>query len=312
MKLRPASSPPLFFYLLLLLLLLPVGGRSNRRGERVSSAHGIQFDIIRQRTTVHESIVHTLVLMAASAALPIARAVSSTEYSHVGYGKQSSQFDVESQLLLPQDTPTSSDLMGKTYGLISVQLFLTFSVALPMYLNPEFVFNHVTALFWCGFIFMFGFIFALFCTHGIIKLGIALLFSMATGVVVGIGVVAYDVSSIVQAMIITLGITTFCSLFVITTKVSLHSMKGILSTCLWGLILSGIVFMIFPPSGLLEVLYTLFGILVFTGFILVDTSQLIRPYRYSDDEYIDIAVNIYLDIVNLFLRILQLLGKRRN
>lgn len=251
--------------------------------------------------------------MSVQAAMPVAKLVSPQyDYPEASTHKYQHGFDVESQLLLPQDTPTASDLMGKTYTLISVQLLLTFCVALPMYLHPDVVLNHISALFWSGTIFMFGFVFALYCTRGIVKLAISLLFSLATGVVVGIGVVAYDVDSIVQAMIITLGITTFCSAYVIMTKSALHNMRGILSTCLWGMILCSIVFMIFPPSGTIQIAYTIFGIAVFTGFILVDTSQLIRPYRYSEDEYIDIAVNIYLDIINLFLRILSLLGKSRS
>ena len=51
--------------------------------------------------------------------------------------------------------------------------------------------------------------------------------------------------------------------------------------------------------------------LVFVGFIVYDTHVVIN--RLSYDEYIIGAINLYLDFINLFLFILQLLsGGRRD
>lgn len=45
--------------------------------------------------------------------------------------------------------------------------------------------------------------------------------------------------------------------------------------------------------------------LIFCGYIIYDTDNLIK--RYSYDEYIWAAVSLYLDIINLFLSLLTLL-----
>jgi hypothetical protein len=45
-------------------------------------------------------------------------------------------------------------------------------------------------------------------------------------------------------------------------------------------------------------------------YIVFDTFLLIK--RFSVDEYIWASVNLYLDIINLFIKILQLLGDRRD
>ena len=44
------------------------------------------------------------------------------------------------------------------------------------------------------------------------------------------------------------------------------------------------------------------------GYIVYDTHLLIQ--RYDLDQYIWAAVNLYLDIINLFLRLLQLMSRR--
>lgn len=52
------------------------------------------------------------------------------------------------------------------------------------------------------------------------------------------------------------------------------------------------------------------GALVFTGFILFDTSLIME--KLSPDEYILAAINLYLDIINLFLYILQILSRSQD
>jgi FtsH-binding integral membrane protein len=45
--------------------------------------------------------------------------------------------------------------------------------------------------------------------------------------------------------------------------------------------------------------------IIFSGYIVYDTDNLIK--RYSYDEYIWASVALYLDVVNLFMALLQIL-----
>ena len=47
------------------------------------------------------------------------------------------------------------------------------------------------------------------------------------------------------------------------------------------------------------------GALLFSGYILYDTSVIL--HKLGPDDYIVAAINLYLDIVNLFLYLLQIL-----
>ncbi|CAI6010650.1 unnamed protein product [Closterium sp. NIES-65] len=54
-----------------------------------------------------------------------------------------------------------------------------------------------------------------------------------------------------------------------------------------------------------EFALALVGALIFALFIVYDTDLIIR--RYSYDEYVMASLNIYLDIINLFIRMLEIL-----
>jgi len=63
---------------------------------------------------------------------------------------------------------------------------------------------------------------------------------------------------------------------------------------------------IFFPLGKVSVMiYGGLASLIFCGYIIYDTDNVIKRYTY--DEYIWAAVSLYLDVINLFLSLLQLL-----
>jgi len=55
------------------------------------------------------------------------------------------------------------------------------------------------------------------------------------------------------------------------------------------------------------------GAILFSFFIIVDTQLLLGGKRevLGPDDYVYAALQLYLDVINLFLRLLQLLGKMR-
>ncbi|GJM88529.1 hypothetical protein PR202_ga04603 [Eleusine coracana subsp. coracana] len=76
-----------------------------------------------------------------------------------------------------------------------------------------------------------------------------------------------------------------------------------LSDLMLCLTVSGLIFI---PLGPVSVaVFGGLGALVFSGFILYDTESLIKRHTY--DEYIWASVGLYLDILNLFLTILNIL-----
>lgn len=69
------------------------------------------------------------------------------------------------------------------------------------------------------------------------------------------------------------------------------------------LILFGIIQVFFPLGRISVMIYGCLTAIIFCGYIVYDTDNLIKRYTY--DEYIWAAVALYLDIINLFLALLN-------
>jgi FtsH-binding integral membrane protein len=55
------------------------------------------------------------------------------------------------------------------------------------------------------------------------------------------------------------------------------------------------------------------AVFVFGGLLVFDTWRIVRSGVYGEDDYVAAAVQIYLDLLNMFLAVLRLLGGgRRN
>jgi FtsH-binding integral membrane protein len=65
--------------------------------------------------------------------------------------------------------------------------------------------------------------------------------------------------------------------------------------------------MIFPVTfgGFGHSIFSMFGAVLFSGYILYDTSNIM--HHMGPDDYILAAVSLYLDIINLFLYLLEIL-----
>lgn len=68
--------------------------------------------------------------------------------------------------------------------------------------------------------------------------------------------------------------------------------------------------MFFPLGSTSTAVYGGISAVVFSGYIVYDTQNLIKRFNY--DEYIWATVTLYLDILNLFLTILRMLRQGDN
>lgn len=63
--------------------------------------------------------------------------------------------------------------------------------------------------------------------------------------------------------------------------------------------------MFFPLGSTSVAIYGALGAVLFSAYLVYDTDNLIKRFTY--DEYIWASVVLYLDILNLFISLLQLL-----
>ena len=113
-----------------------------------------------------------------------------------------------------------------------------------------------------------------------------------------------------QAGVLTLSTFGVLTLYAAVSKRDFSAWGSFFIVGLWVLIASSILNFFFQSA--LASLWIAGGtVLVFSGLLVFDTWRLLRSGQYGPDDYVAAAVNIYLDLLNMFLAIVSLLGGGR-
>jgi len=113
-----------------------------------------------------------------------------------------------------------------------------------------------------------------------------------------------------QAGLLTLSTFGVLSLYAVMSKRDFSAWGSFFIVGLWVLIATSLI-NIFVGSALASLWIAAGTVLVFSGLLVFDTWRIVRSGQYGPDDYVPAAVNIYLDLLNLFLAIISLLGGRR-
>jgi len=123
-------------------------------------------------------------------------------------------------------------------------------------------------------------------------------------------------TSIVRVFFITAASFGALSLWGYTTQRDLSSMGSFLMMGLFGVVLASLV-NLFMHSSALQFAISVIGVIVFAGLTAWDTQRLKNEYLYGamDGEAVERsaitgALSLYLNFINLFTLLLQLLGQR--
>lgn len=125
----------------------------------------------------------------------------------------------------------------------------------------------------------------------------------------------FTMASITQVFFISAATFGTTALWGYTTKRDLSNMGSFLMMGLIGLMIAGLVNM-FLQSTALQFVCSAIGVLIFVGFTAYDMQQIKDVYYVVDGEEREKAgilgaLNLYLDFVNIFVNLLQLIGDRK-
>jgi modulator of FtsH protease len=118
-----------------------------------------------------------------------------------------------------------------------------------------------------------------------------------------------DASPVRDAFLLTGAAFTGLTSYVFITRKDFSFLGATLSMGLW-VILGAMLLGFFIHSAALQLAIASVGVLLFGGYILYDTSRILRARE--DDDAIGAALNLFLDVVNLFLMLLRILSSARN
>jgi len=127
----------------------------------------------------------------------------------------------------------------------------------------------------------------------------------------------YTGASVARTFFVTAAAFGALSLYGYTTKRDLTAMGKFLFMGVIGLLLAGIVNMIWP-SGTMSFIISAAGVLIFSGLIAYDTQKIKEQYSeaWGTDMVEKVAIfgalSLYLDFVNLFQFLMSFMGQSRD
>jgi FtsH-binding integral membrane protein len=234
------------------------------------------------------------------------------------------------QLVAIADVHTRNDFVRKVYGILGSQLLATMILAgtLVRYgrhlqsSNPSIVVAMVTLASLVSL--MVSCVFA--CCPDAMRTspknyGLIALFTVAESVLVGFVCLQYTLGSVILCCgltgVVVLGLTVYA-----TKSGKDFTGAGPYLVCAMLVLFSfGLFMSIAGPLGLagtaawggLQTLYAAGGALVFSFFIVYDTQLIVgggHENEFCVDDYAMAAISLYIDVIQLFLAILRLVGSR--
>merc|ERR1711959_581961 len=187
----------------------------------------------------------------------------------------------------------------KVFSILAVQLLVTFGCAIGFASSAplkSYLMQNAWP-FYIAFPALIGSMVGLACCgdlhrrfpHNYALLGV---FTLAESYLVGVTTLMYDTETVLMAVAITAGITVALTLFAFQTKYDFTTAGG---------------FLLF--SKIAHVAFASLGALLFSCYLVYDIQIMMdgKRMQISPDDYVLAALNLYLDIINLFIYILQIL-----
>lgn len=209
----------------------------------------------------------------------------------------------------------NNEFYARVFRWLGIGLFITFLVGYFVSTNLNmlsFIFSGYTYI----ILFILEIVICIFLTARIHKMdpnvacGLYIGYTALTGLTFSSIFIVYEVSSIIYVFLATSLVFLVFSIIGKRMNVDLRKMGIYLFVLLIAVIVLEII-NIFIMNQTLDMVSCILGLCIFVGYIAYDVRK-IEYYADSDNMAIIGAFNLYLDFINIFIRLLQLFGKRRD
>ncbi|XP_073694148.1 protein lifeguard 4-like [Garra rufa] len=204
------------------------------------------------------------------------------------------------------------DFLRKVYTILSLQIVVTTAVsALFMLCNPIKNFVHESpALVLVSAIGSLILLLALAVYRHQHPVNLYLLFgfTLLESLSVATAVSFYEYTIVLQAFVLTSAVFLGLTAYTFQSKRDFSKLGASLFAGLWILIIASFLRLFFY-NDTMELVFAGAGALLFCGFIIFDTHLLM--HKLSPEEHVLASINLYLDVVNLFIYILRILDSMK-
>lgn len=217
-----------------------------------------------------------------------------------------------------------AQFMYRVYGYMAIGLSVTAVLAYYLSTIPGFtayIMSHTWLLFGI-FIFQIGLVIALSMFISRMNTGVAffcfMLYAASLGVTLSTIFQVYTLGSIYVTFLVAAGMFGSMCLYGYFTRADLSTLGNICTMAVFGLII-GMLVNLFLKSAMMDYVLSAIGVVLFTLLTAYDTQKikLMAQHMLGDKETMAKvailgALTLYLDFINLFLFLLQFMGKKRD
>ena len=210
---------------------------------------------------------------------------------------------------------------AKIYGYVAVGVGLSALVAyLSLTVLWELTLNILMAGSWIIWVIMLAEIGLVMFASGAaaknspLALPLFIAYSAINGFTIGIMLLFYTGETVLLAFVTAVGMFAVMAIIGATTKKNLSAMGQALLAALVGVVIASVVNMFLQSSGM-SFIISLISVVIFAGLIAYDNQRIRYVFEETGGQVqegwaISLALQLYLDFVNLFLNLLRVLGRR--
>lgn len=139
-------------------------------------------------------------------------------------------------------------------------------------------------------------------------------YSVVNGITLSLIFYVYELGSIYQVFFIAAAMFAGMALIGLFTNMDLTKIGSIGIMLLWGVIISTLINMIFIKSTGFDMVMNYLVVAIFCGLTAWDVQNLKKNAQAGSDSNvvaIYFGMQLYLDFINIFIRLLAIMGKRR-
>lgn len=212
-----------------------------------------------------------------------------------------------------------NNIMRKVFLWMFLGLLITFGTGYFVATNENMIYNIASTGMWIA-LSIIELVLVIVLSARITKMNpttakfIFAIYSFVTGLTFSSIFIVYQLSSIIYVFLITAIIFGLLSLFGYTTKLDLTKLSTYLLVGLIGILICSLI-NIFVGNSTLDIIISIFSVIVFLGFTAYDVQKIKRLSNYYENEdsiAIIGALELYLDFINIFLDLIRIFGNNRD
>lgn len=209
----------------------------------------------------------------------------------------------------------NNKVLSKSFLWMAIGLLITFATGYFVYSNERILYSIFSGgLHW---IFIIAeFILVMYLSVRVFKMKestakiMFMLYAFVSGLTFSSIFVVYEIASIFYVFLIAAAVYALFGFIGYTTKLDLTKFGTYLIMALFGIIIASIVNM-FLGNDALTLIITVIGLLIFLGITAYDVQKISKMPNLPNAGIYG-ALDLYLDFINIFLKLLSLFGKSRD